>query len=303
MAGGPSTAGGPAALILGGRVLLLGGAAAVLALAILSTVGDGHAGPGPGGDGDVGKDGAAYVCPMHPQVTAPAAADCSICGMALEPRRAGGATGVATTGAAADPDFALSSETALRSFHDVTRARFYRSSREMRAPARLEGPAVGAALMYNEEIALLRPRERALFFPAVRPGAGAAAGVEARLTGEPPVAWDAATSLVRFRLRGGAVDVARGVDVGGDVGWLKLAARVRDGLVVPYASVLQSGDGPFVLLVGDDRRTLTRRPIQLGGVLFGYAAVLAGLKDGDRVAAMNTFFLDVERRADQRAAR
>lgn len=30
---------------------------------------------------------AVYYCPMHPQVTAPGPGNCSICGMALVPRR------------------------------------------------------------------------------------------------------------------------------------------------------------------------------------------------------------------------
>jgi hypothetical protein len=42
--------------------------------------------------------------------------------------------------------------------------------------------------------------------------------------------------------------------------------------------------------------------VRLGRVLFGYAAILDGVREGERVVAMNTFFLDTERRWGSRAA-
>jgi multidrug efflux pump subunit AcrA (membrane-fusion protein) len=132
--------------------------------------------------------------------------------------------------------------------------------------------------------------EKGLFFASDAPQ-----GLPAHLTSEPPTKWDDATSLVHFRLDG-RHDL-RPLQTG----WLKLATRIRQGLVVPSAAVLQSPKGPYVLAVGDDRRTVTKRFIGVGSVLYGYAAVTSGLEDGDRVAAMNTFFLDAERRTKERA--
>jgi hypothetical protein len=60
--------------------------------------------------------------------------------------------------------------------------------------------------------------------------------------------------------------------------------------------VIQSATGPYVLVVAPDKRTLTKRPIEIGRVLFGYASVISGVNDRDSIAAMNTFFLDAERR-------
>ncbi len=48
--------------------------------------GSGNPAPPPPGPGPAAQ-AAAYVCPMHPQVTSNAPGNCSICGMALSPRR------------------------------------------------------------------------------------------------------------------------------------------------------------------------------------------------------------------------
>jgi hypothetical protein len=70
---------------------------------------------------------------------------------------------------------------------------------------------------------------------------------------------------------------------------------LRNDLVVPDSAVLDSPDGPYVLVVSDDRRTLIKRHIEIGTVLYGYAAVVAGLRENEYVAG-KAFFLDAERR-------
>jgi multidrug efflux pump subunit AcrA (membrane-fusion protein) len=71
---------------------------------------------------------------------------------------------------------------------------------------------------------------------------------------------------------------------------------VRNGLVVRASSILRSPEGPYVLVVSDDRRTLTKRPVEVGNVLAGYAAITGGLRQNELVAAKRVFFLDAERR-------
>jgi hypothetical protein len=273
-------------LIVAGRVLLLGIAAGAVVLGFVLTRGDDDAG--------AIEVAVTYVCPMHPEVTSQKPGSCPICRMALEPKKAEPEPSALDTH---DSTFELEQAAALRSFHDVTRAKQYTTSREMRVPASIEKGVDGVALLHHDEIELLERREAGLFF-ASTPQRGAKAGIEglaAHLADEPPVKWDDATALVRFRLDAPSADFRAH-----QTGWLKLAARIRVGLVVPYAAVLQSQTGPYVLAVGDDRRSVTKRSIGVGSVLFGYAAVTSGLADGDRVAAMNTFFLDAERRTKER---
>jgi hypothetical protein len=267
-------------LIVAGRVLLLGIAAGAVVLGFVLTRDD---------DAGAAEVAVTYLCPMHPEVTSPTPGSCPICRMALEPKKAE-PDEKASERVPGDSTFELAQAAALRSFHDVTRAKQYRTSREMRVPASIENGAAGVALLHHDEIELLERGERGLFFVSDAPR-----GLPVHLTDEPPAKWDDATSLVHFRLEG-RHDL-RPLQTG----WLKLATRIRQGLVVPYAAVLQSANGPYVLAVGDDRRSVTKRPIGVGSVLYGYAAVTSGLDDGDRVAAMNTFFLDAERKTKERA--
>jgi multidrug efflux pump subunit AcrA (membrane-fusion protein) len=92
------------------------------------------------------------------------------------------------------------------------------------------------------------------------------------------------------------------------IGWLQLAARPRELLVVPESAVLYSGDGAYVLAAPEGGRTFTRRSIEIGRILdsghvadlagdhFGAIVVLSGLQERERVVAGDTFLLDAERR-------
>ena len=128
-------------------------------------------------------------------------------------------------------------------------------------------------------------------------GGAGKAPVPVRVATDPAVPRDRATSAVRFVVTGASPPGT----TAGDVGWIKLPARSRQMLAVPASAIVQSPAGPYVLVASVDRRTFSRRPVQIGRVLFGYAAVLGGLRGGERIVAMNTFFIDAERRWGTRA--
>jgi multidrug efflux pump subunit AcrA (membrane-fusion protein) len=73
-------------------------------------------------------------------------------------------------------------------------------------------------------------------------------------------------------------------------------------LVVPYAAVLESSEGPYVLVASTDGRTLTQRRVEIGRVLGGLAVVLSGLHVQERVLVRSAFFVDAERRLYRQAA-
>jgi multidrug efflux pump subunit AcrA (membrane-fusion protein) len=105
--------------------------------------------------------------------------------------------------------------------------------------------------------------------------------------------------------------MARPAPVAPDSGWVQLAARARQLLVVPASAVLYSGSGAYVLAAPPDGRTFTRRSVEIGTILdssyiaqlagdhFGAIVVLSGLQEGEQVVAGDTFFLDAERRLQE----
>jgi hypothetical protein len=82
-------------------------------------------------------------------------------------------------------------------------------------------------------------------------------------------------------------------------GSIKFDGKTRNGPVVQASAVLQSPEGPYVLVVTNNRRTLTKRRIEIGNVIFGYATLISGLDVGEEIAATHAFFLDAERRRQQ----
>jgi hypothetical protein len=256
-----------------------------------------------------------YLCAMHPEVRSSAPGDCPICRMALEPARdqapadpSPGARNVGATpgiGSAASSDDAAGSDAQGaprrftvpplaqdRVFADVMWVRERPIARDVVAAAWVESPGTIAANLYRDELALLEANEEGAF---VRSGEDAPA-IRVALGADRPTGWDAETARVRLRAPSGATPV-------GAVGWVRFASRTRKMLAVPQAAVLQGPSGAYVLVASVDRRTFTKRPIEIGRVLYGYAPVLSGLASGERIAVMETFFLDAERRLRAQSGR
>jgi Heavy metal binding domain len=267
-------------LILAARALLLMLAAAAVVTAFLMA--RRHAPPG--GEAQL------YTCAMHPEITARAPGQCPICRMALEPVRARSATSQPSGQATAERDPAAAPFTVVvlaqdRLFADIMGVRSRPVTRQIVAAAWVDSPGTVMANLYRDEIAVLGPRDDAVFVA----GSGATAETHARLTASAPTAWDGTTVVVRLQT------VTRTAPVG-TIGWVRFAPRARRLLAVPYSAVLQAATGPYVLVASVDRHTFTRRPVQLGRVVYGYAPVLSGLTSDERVAVMETFFIDAEGR-------
>jgi Heavy metal binding domain len=242
-----------------------------------------------------------YVCSMHSEVGATSAGDCPICGMALEKV---GARDRQTAAAAAGPPEVPVSATDLLSAprpgvppprYSTDLVRRHVLDRELHAPAWVEATGV-AALLYNDELAALQSNELALFFPAAAPNLA----VQVRAAAGPATPWDRSTSVVHFRLasRCGTQALRQSA-----AGWVKLARKPREILVVPAAAVLQGTEGPYLFALSADHRTFTRRAIEIGKVTSGFTAVVAGVSPGELVISINAFFVDAERRlrAERRA--
>jgi hypothetical protein len=219
---------------------------------------------------------------MHPDVIAAEPGLCPICRMELEP--------VSVSGPGAH-----SATVNASTFHAYDYVRRRGLGQDLRAPAWVEGDGVIAALLYKDEIATLTPEEGAVFAPSTAPSAG----VEVYRAPEQPTPWDRSTSRVRFRVTQHPMAAAPRP---GEIGWVRLAPKRLEPLVVPYSAVLEAAEGPYVLVASADGRTLSKRPVEIGRVLGGTAVVLSGLRQHERVLVRSAFFLDAERRLRREAA-
>lgn len=195
------------------------------------------------------------------------------------------------SGPAASPAFAVAESVNPQNHNVIGTAQLRAFTQSVRAAAWLETDGLVTAVLRNDELSGLSPGEHALFFRATAP----AVGIDGRLTAEPPAPWDGSTSRVRFRFDA----PASGLEPG-EVGWVELAARPRELLVIPSSAVLYSPDGPYVLAAGGDGRTFTTRRVQIGRVSRGLAAVLSGLRDGEPIIVGSAFSWDAERRQQRR---
>ena len=177
----------------------------------------------------------------------------------------------------------MTAEPSNDSRFDVARRRVF--SQELHAPAWIEGDGRVTAILYNDELDGWDAGERAAFVPA------GAAGVDVRLVAESPVPWDGATARARFQSVAGGPALPAGT-----VGWLRLPSRPRPALVVPSSAILDSPQGPYVLVAPTDDAEPARRSVVIGKVLSGVTTVVSGLREGERVVARNAFLLDAERR-------
>jgi hypothetical protein len=218
--------------------------------------------------------------------------------MALEPVRRGDAPAASHHQMMAEMGDLTAVENVRRHrIVDFVRARsLLPNAREIRGPAWVDADGAVTAILYDDQIAALAPDEAGSFTLGRDPSAAA---LSARRTADPVVAWDRSTSRVRFRLGGGGGGDSAGAAAprAGDVGWIELSRKAREVVGVPVAAVVQSPEGPYVLLPAG-AADVEKRPIEIGEtyVKQGYAVVLAGLRPHDRVIARATFFLDADRR-------
>jgi hypothetical protein len=253
----------------------------------------------------VADAGGQYVCPMHREVTASEPRECPICSMALVKKSllGEGNAAAADQSSPGDTDDAVDAVQLLATAaggvapalvgYAPSPVRGHVLRQEPYAPAWLENGTFAAVLLYRDQLTALTPDERGSFSPTAEP----TRSVDMHRAPEPPTPWDNSTSLVRFIVDGDARNLRPRA-----AGWVKFSTKPRESLVVPAMAVLQSEGGPYVLVFSSARGTFTKRPIEIGKVFSGFAAVVSGLRPRELVVSMNAFFWDAERRsrAEQR---
>jgi hypothetical protein len=245
-------------------------------------------------------NGIVYACPMHPAVTATARGECPICRMALEAQTAAVDRPENIGGARAEPaSLTLPHGKRLAGFDSVSRVKQFESAFDMRAWAGAETRDVGVAIYPRDQAELLEPGEDGLFEPQSGPRGPYPHGIKVRVAAQALEPWDDTMMLVRFRLDAHAGATLEPKEIGS----VKFATRLRTGLVVRESAIIQSPEGPYILIASEDRRTFTKRPVQIGSTLYDYADVVGGAREDEYAVALHTFALDTERRLGRKVAR
>ena len=246
-----------------------------------------------------GEAGGPFVCPMHAEVSSATARECPICGMALvrigtvvRDVAAAGLGGAIPDGGETIAAAQLLSGAAgglspnlVGYYPSPLRQHVLRY--EIYAAAWLESESLLAVQVYRDQLPTLEADEHAVFSPTADPSTER----DVRLAPGPAQPWDRSTSLVRFALQAGAGRLSPGT-----VGWVKFARRPRRMEVIPAAAVLESPEGPYVLVFSRASGAATRRAIEVGRITTGLAAVLSGLSPRELVVSVNAFSWDAERR-------
>jgi hypothetical protein len=242
---------------------------------------------------------ATYACPMHPEVAAPAPGACPICGMALEGRqwRAGPLADAQEVAITSGDGRSVTLPAGLVHGHHLglqTLGSLELDGQELEAQAVVDDGGDVIARMYPDEAAALGPGAAAAFVPS----GAAAPTVDVRLVDAAPApAGGGASAEVRFRSAvKGALPRVRAV------GRLRFSVGRRRALVIPLAALIESPDGPYVLTASNDGRTFMVRQVEVGRAYPAFAVVLAGAHPGDRIAVMDAFFIDAERRLRSRSS-
>jgi multidrug efflux pump subunit AcrA (membrane-fusion protein) len=191
--------------------------------------------------------------------------------------------------AAASASFSLDPSASLEDFKVIGTATRRAFAIGVRAPAFIESEDRILAVLRKDELIGLSPEEGAWFFRATAPRER----IEVQLAVEPPAPQDPSTVRVHLHPAPGAPKLRPG-----QTGWVELATRSRELLLVPSGAVLYSAQGPYVLVAGADNRTFVTRQLEIGSVSGGFAVILSGLQEGERIAVGSAFSLDAERRLE-----
>jgi len=251
-----------AARVLAFRVLLFALAAAAFAVAVGATR--------VRREGGAASTGPRYVCPMHAQITSATPGVCPICRMDLELVSA--------------PGHGASFNASTYQTYDFVRRRGF--GQEVHAPAWVEPSGAIVATVYADEARSLDPAAMGEFSLASSPETR----IEVHVAAGPPVPWDRSTVRVRFDTAG-----ARTAPPGA-VGWVHMRGSQRPVEVIPSSAVLESNDGPYVLVAAKEGHSVTKRRIEIGRVIGGQAIVTSGLHVPERILVRSAFFVDAERR-------
>ena len=114
-------------------------------------------------------------------------------------------------------------------------------------------------------------------------------GIPVRRTEGVAVPRDGSTSELEFRVTAG-----RGNPSPGTVGWIEIPVRSAPALVVPSSAVLQSPEGPAVLVQLGEGSRLSRRQVTVGRSRVGMTVIVSGISAADRVVTRGAAFLDRE---------